>query len=83
MVYLGHARWFREEYLNKLMVLNEFFLVVQAGFMILFTTPYSTHEMDEQYCTCFLVLIHIVSIVMLVAYLQIVVTLVVAAIVQY
>ncbi len=50
MVYIGQVRWFREEYLNKLMVINEFFLVVQAGFMILFCTPYATKAMDLKYC---------------------------------
>lgn len=56
MCYLSYVRPFREEYLNKILVINEFFLVVEAGFMVLFCTPFGTTDMDISYCTFILYL---------------------------
>ncbi|CDW85321.1 UNKNOWN [Stylonychia lemnae] len=73
MAYLSYIRPFREDYINKLYVVNEFFLVVQSGFMVLFCTPFGTTEMDVSY----------LSIVMLASYMQIVVTVITSGIVTY
>ncbi len=49
MVYLSYVKPFREDYLNKLLVLNEFFLITEAGFMVLFCTPFGSNSMDLTY----------------------------------
>eukprot|EP00347_Sterkiella_histriomuscorum_P000009 403377534 len=73
MTFISYVRPFKEDYINILLVINEFFLVVEAGFMVLFCTPFGTTDMDQSY----------MSIIMMAAYMQIVVTIVVSGIVQY
>ena len=49
MMYVSYARPFREEYLNKLMIMNEFFLAVQTGFVVAFTQPFGTRSAETTY----------------------------------